>query len=100
MAGGMNLALKYAKEVDERWYTESQAQLALGGKYDFTGVKTVRVYSIPVATMNDYTRSGSNRYGNPEDLITVSNNAAGITESGAQLCGRSLSFPFRPCRGI
>ena len=31
-------------------------------------VKTVRVYSIPVATMNDYVRSGSNRYGNPEDL--------------------------------
>ena len=43
MAGGINLALKYAKEVDERWYTESQAQLALGGKFDFVGVKTVRV---------------------------------------------------------
>lgn len=68
MAGGINLALKYAKEVDERWYTESQAQLALGGKFDFVGVKTVRVYSIPVATMNDYVRAGSNRYGNPEDL--------------------------------
>ncbi|MBE5847218.1 MAG: D-alanyl-D-alanine carboxypeptidase [Lachnospiraceae bacterium] len=27
------------------------------------------------------------KYGNPEDLITVSGNAAGITESGAQLCG-------------
>ena len=26
------------------------------------------MYSIPVATMNDYVRSGSNRYGNPEDL--------------------------------
>ena len=31
-------------------------------------VKTVRVYSIPVATMNDYVRAGANRYGNPEDL--------------------------------
>lgn len=68
MAGGINLALKYQSEVDERWTTESQAQLALGAKFDVTGVKTVRIYSIPVAVMHDYVRSGVNRYGTPEDL--------------------------------
>jgi N4-gp56 family major capsid protein len=38
--------------------------------YKFTGVKTVNVYSIPVVAMNDYTRTGANRYGTPEDLGT------------------------------
>ena len=44
--------------------------MALNNDYKFTGVKTVNVYSIPVVQMNDYTRSGSNRYGTPEDLGT------------------------------
>lgn len=68
MAGGINLATKYASEVDERWYRESQAQLVLNNRYDFTGEKTVVVYSIPISVMKDYSRSGIARYGTPEDL--------------------------------
>ena len=68
MAGGINLATKYSPIVDERWYEDSQAQLALNNKYDFTGEKTVKVYSIPISVMHDYTRSGTSRYGTPEDL--------------------------------
>ena len=65
---GINLALKYSKKVDERFTRDSQAAMALNNDYEFTGVKTVRVYSIPVVPMNDYTRSGSSRYGTPSDL--------------------------------
>lgn len=65
---GMNLASKYAKQVDERFHRESQAMLALSNEYQFTGVKTVKVYSIPVVAMNDYQRTGANRYGTPADL--------------------------------
>ena len=68
MAGGINLATAYAKQIDERWYLASQAQLALGAKYDFTGEKTVKVYSIPISVMKDYSRSGIARYGTPDDL--------------------------------
>ena len=68
MAAPMNLASKYAKKVDERFTRESQAMLALNSDYSFTGVRTVNVYSIPTVAMNDYTRSGSNRYGTPNDL--------------------------------
>lgn len=68
MAGGINLATKYAKQVDERFYRESQAAAVLNNEYDFTGVDTVKVYSIPVVPMVDYTRSGSSRYGTPNDL--------------------------------
>lgn len=64
----MNYASKYASKVDERFYKESQAMLALNSDYKFTGVKTVTVYSIPVVGMTDYRRSGANRYGTPNDL--------------------------------
>ncbi len=68
MAESRNLAAKYAKQVDERFNRESQAMLALNDDYDFVGVKTVNVYSLPTVAMVDYTRSGSNRYGTPDDL--------------------------------
>ena len=68
MSGGKNLAQKYSKTIDERFERESQAVLALNSHYDFNGVDTVKVYSIPVVPMTDYTRSGLSRYGSPDDL--------------------------------
>ncbi len=68
MAGGLNLATKYSTHVDERFTRESQAMMALNNDYDFTGVDTVKVYSIPVVPMGDYKRNGSSRYGTPTDL--------------------------------
>ncbi|MBQ1789293.1 MAG: hypothetical protein II008_03875 [Oscillospiraceae bacterium] len=68
MAGGQNLALKYSKKVDERFAKESQAMMGLNNDYEFTGVETVKVYSIPVVPMVNYSRSGSSRYGTPGDL--------------------------------
>ena len=68
MPGGINLATKYSKQVDERFYRESQATLALTNNYEFKGDKTVKIFSIPTAPLADYTRSGSSRYGTPDDL--------------------------------
>ena len=68
MAAGINLASKYSANVDERFYKESQAMMALNNDYEFTGVQTVKVYSIPVAVMSNYTKSGLSRYGTPADL--------------------------------
>lgn len=68
MPGGINLATKYLSNVDERFYRESQAMLALNNDYKFQGDKVVKIYSIPIVAMNDYTRSGSARYGTPNDL--------------------------------
>ena len=65
-----NYASVFAQKVDERFTRESQAAMALNNDYKFTGVKTVNVYSIPTVAMGDYTRSGSNRYGTPDDLGT------------------------------
>lgn len=64
----INLAEKYSKKVDERFYKESLTKVMGGADYDFEGVNTVKVYSIPTSALNNYTRSGSNRYGTPAEL--------------------------------
>lgn len=66
----INLATKYSKQVQERFYQESLTQDSFSKDLDteFTGVKTVKVSEIGTSPMHDYTRSGSNRYGSPEEL--------------------------------
>ena len=65
----VNLASKYSKKVDERFSLESLTEnIGLNKSYDWNGVKTVTVYSIDTALMNDYTRTGTARYGTPEEL--------------------------------
>lgn len=71
----INLASKFSPVIDERFTRESQAMLALNNDYEFTGVDTVKVFSIPVVAMNDYNRtgntpvgSGGSRYGTPSNL--------------------------------
>jgi hypothetical protein len=63
-----NYASVFSTKVDERFTRESQAMMALNNDYKFTGVKTVNVYSIPVVGLTDYTRSGTDRFGNLSEL--------------------------------
>ena len=58
----VNLATKYSPKVDERFYAESQAQMGTNKEYEWEGVDTVKVYQVDTVPMNDYTRSGVNRY--------------------------------------
>ncbi len=63
-----NYASKYAAKIDERFDLASQAQLVTSREFEFKGVRTVNVYSIPTVAMNDYQRTGASRYGTPDDL--------------------------------
>lgn len=66
----INLAKKYSEKVQERFYLDSLTQSSFSKDLDmeFTGVQGVIVYEIGTTEMNDYTRSGANRYGNPTEL--------------------------------
>ena len=64
----INYAEKYSAKVDERFTLGSLVNAIINKDYDFTGVKTVKVYSIATASMNDYARTGMTRYGTPADL--------------------------------
>lgn len=64
----INYATKYAQAIDERFEKESMSNAVVNQNFDFVGAKTVNVYSVPTATMNDYQREGSSRYGTPKEL--------------------------------
>lgn len=65
----VNLASKYSNKVDERFSLLSLTDnIGLNKDYDWSGVKTVTVYSVATAPMNDYTRTGAGRYGTADEL--------------------------------
>jgi len=70
MGNTVNLATKYAEAVQERFYLDSVTQDSFAKDLDveFTGVRTVKVYEVDTVPLNDYNRSGQNRYGTPQEL--------------------------------
>lgn len=65
---GINLAAKYSDKVDEVIRAGALSGAGTNNDVDFIGVKTVKVYSMETAPLNDYTASGSNRYGTPAEI--------------------------------
>lgn len=64
----INKASKYSDKVVERFSQKSLTDKGLNKDYDWTGVATVTVYSIPTVPLGDYTRTGTSRYGTPTEL--------------------------------
>jgi N4-gp56 family major capsid protein len=64
----VNLASKYEKKVDERFTLKSLTESAVNREYDWTGVDTIKVYSIPTVAMNNYAKTGNARYGTAAEL--------------------------------
>jgi hypothetical protein len=60
---------KYAKQIGKVFAEKSLISGRLSNKYDFTGVKTVRVMTpITVPTVAYNRTAGSNRYGTPTEM--------------------------------
>ena len=64
----INYAEKYSPIVDERFTLGSLTGGMVNNEYEWIGVETVNVFSIPTAQMNNYTLTGSSRYGVPAEL--------------------------------
>lgn len=64
----INLGEKYAQKVAERFSLSSITDAYAGKDYDFSGVKSIKIYSIDTVEMGDYTRSGISRFGTLEEL--------------------------------
>lgn len=64
----INYASRHARQIDERFSAGSVTEALVNKDYDFTGVKTVVVHSVPTVGMNDYVREGADRYGTPVEL--------------------------------
>lgn len=65
----INLAQKYSPKVDERFASESYTEgIGFNKDYNWDGVATLTVYDIPTVAMNNYSKSGTSRYGVLADL--------------------------------
>lgn len=64
----IDYAKKYASQVSERFVEGAKTAGLINNKYDFTGVKTVKVYNVSTAPLNNYQRTGTNRFGTPQEL--------------------------------
>lgn len=99
----INYAAKHAQEIDERFSAASITEPAVNRDYDFVGVKTVVVHSVPTVAMHDYQRSGLNRYGTPEELsdetqeLTMSQDKGNEADDPALNAGSWRSFRFAAC---
>ena len=65
-----DLATKFQEKIDERFSTESKSSLVTNREYDFIGARSIKIYNVGTAPMNDYGRNkkGTSRYGEPENL--------------------------------
>jgi N4-gp56 family major capsid protein len=66
----VNYASSYAKQTVQAFTLASLTRGALSGRAVFVADsgKSVKVFTNSTATMNDYKRTGDNRFGTPEDL--------------------------------
>jgi N4-gp56 family major capsid protein len=64
----VNLASKYSNKVDERFRLKSFTEAVVNQNYDWEGVNAITVYGVATAPMNNYSATGTNRYGAAAEL--------------------------------
>lgn len=64
----INYASAFEKKVQEAFKQESITDSAAGKEYSFAGKRTIYAYSVDTVPLNDYKRTGMNRYGDPVEL--------------------------------
>ena len=103
----ISLHEKYAKEIQTKFTRESLITGRLSNVYSFSGVKTVNITTPITVPMVDYTRTGANRYGTPQEMqdtvqeLTLTQDKSfsmtidkgnNLDQSGVKEAGRMLSL--------
>lgn len=68
----VDYAKQYSGVIDEKFKEGAKSEEFINKNFEFVGAKTVLVQTVSTATMNDYQRTGTNRYGSVEDLDVTS----------------------------
>ena len=65
----INLTTKYSPLLDQRFHANSYTDAYAGKKYDFSGVRSIRIYTVDRVQLNDYNRTASaSRFGTITEL--------------------------------
>lgn len=64
----INLATKYSDKVATVFTQQSVVDGKTSKEYDWDGVQSIHVLTPTTQPLNDYTKSGTNRYGTPQEM--------------------------------
>lgn len=64
----VNLASKFEKKTSDLMVAAAKTSGIVNNNWNWDGVNAINVYTLTDPTINDYTTSGSNRYGNPVEV--------------------------------
>lgn len=64
----INLAAKYSDKIAGMYTVGSLVADKTSSEWDFSGVKTVKIYTPQTVEPVDYTRDGTNRFGTPVEM--------------------------------
>ncbi len=67
----INLATKYAEKIANMYTLGSLVADKASKEWDFSGVKSVKIYTPQTVEPVDYQRNGTNRYGTPAEMADV-----------------------------
>lgn len=101
---------KFAKQIQQKFTKESIAKGILSDQYSWAGVKTVKISTLQTVPLNDYTRTGANRYGEPvemqdmvQELTLTQDKSFALTidkgnqqdQNGIKAAGQALSLQIK-----
>ena len=64
----VNLATKYSDKIASKYTHESYIKGRTSKAYDWDGVRGIKIYTPQTVALNDFQRSGTNRYGDPQEM--------------------------------
>ena len=67
----INLASKYSGKIASMYTIGSLVADKTSKEWDFSGVKTVKIYTPQTVDPVNYTRTGTNRYGTPQEMSDI-----------------------------
>jgi len=67
----INLATKYEKKIQSYFSLKSVVDGNTNNDYNFSGVKSINIYTPVTQSLTDYSRTGMTRYGTPNEMQDV-----------------------------
>ena len=64
----INLASAFSNKLQEAFKQTSLTDSATGKDYSFSGLRSIKIWSVDTVPLTDYKRSGMSRYGDPTEL--------------------------------
>lgn len=67
----VSYATKYADKIEKIFTLGSLTESGVNKKFTWLGVEAIKVFGITTVALTDYTKTGTNRYGDPTELQNV-----------------------------